>query len=206
MLDDGGRITAVRAGETTIPASVVVSTVPWHALGRIWERAAPPGLAALVSSATGTGSSPIVTVNLWFDGPVTDEPFVGLVHGPMHWVFNKSALYGNQTSHLSVVASGAIELAERENSETAQAAVEQIQRALPAARSRRLLRSVVVREHRATFSLAPGAPKRPGTVTPLGGFFLAGDWTDTGLPGTIEGAVLSGHRAADAVLSQKRRP
>jgi uncharacterized protein with NAD-binding domain and iron-sulfur cluster len=62
------------------------------------------------------------------------------------------------------------------------------------------MRSVVVREHRATFSLLPGAPTRPGTETPLSGFYLAGDWTDTGLPGTIESAVVSGHRAAEAVI------
>ena len=200
VFDERGRIAGVEAGETTIPAPIVVSSVPWHALGRLWERTAPSSLGDTISAATRTGSSPIVTVNLWFDGPVTDEPFVGLVHGPMHWVFNKSALYGNQTSHLSVVASGAVELAERENHEITRAAVEQIQTSLPVSRSRRLMRSVVVREHRATFSLAPGAPKRPGPVTPLPGFFLAGDWTDTGLPGTIEGAVVSGHRAADAVL------
>ena len=57
-------------------------------------------------------------------------------------------------------------------------------------------RAVVVRERRATFSLAPGSPPRPGTRTPLPGCYLAGDWTDTGLPATIEGAVRSGRRAA----------
>ena len=201
VLDEGGRITAVRTGETTILASVVVSSVPWHALGRIWDREPPADLTPTVSAAARTESSPIVTVNLWFDGPVTGEPFIGLVHGPMHWVFNKSALYSNDTAHLSVVASGAVELAERDNREITQMAVEQIQTAIPVSRGRRLTRSVVVREHRATFSLAPGQPKRPGTQTPLRGFLLAGDWTDTGLPGTIEGAVLSGHRAAEAVLA-----
>jgi uncharacterized protein with NAD-binding domain and iron-sulfur cluster len=59
---------------------------------------------------------------------------------------------------------------------------------------------VVVRERRATFSLAPGSPARPPTLTALAGFYLAGDWTDTGLPATIEGAVASGHRAADEVM------
>jgi uncharacterized protein with NAD-binding domain and iron-sulfur cluster len=68
------------------------------------------------------------------------------------------------------------------------------------ARPRQLLRSVVVRERRATFSLAPGGPPRPPTCTPLKGFYLAGDWTDTGLPGTIEGAILSGHKAAEEIL------
>jgi len=62
-------------------------------------------------------------------------------------------------------------------------------------------RASIVRERRATFSLAPGQPARPAAgATALPGFFLAGDWTDTGLPGTIESAALSGHRAADAVL------
>jgi predicted NAD/FAD-dependent oxidoreductase len=63
----------------------------------------------------------------------------------------------------------------------------------------------VVREPRATFSLAPGPAWRPGPVTGLRGFYLAGDWTDTGLPATIESAVLSGHRAADALLAGPRR-
>ena len=67
-------------------------------------------------------------------------------------------------------------------------------------REARRVHAVVVREPRATFSVAPGAPARPGTVTPAAGVFLAGDWTDTGLPGTIEGAVVSGHRAAREVL------
>jgi uncharacterized protein with NAD-binding domain and iron-sulfur cluster len=73
-------------------------------------------------------------------------------------------------------------------------------RALPQLRGRRVRRSVVIREPRATFSLAPGLPPRPQTETPVRGLFLAGDWTDTGLPGTIEGAVLSGHAAADCAL------
>ena len=88
-----------------------------------------------------------------------------------------------------------------DNDDDHRAAVDQLEpRVAAIARRGRLVRSVVVREHRATFSLAPGGPPRPATATPLRGFYLAGDWTDTGLPGTIEGAVLSGHRAADAVL------
>ena len=64
--------------------------------------------------------------------------------------------------------------------------------AVPGAYSR------VIREPLATFSLAPGQPPRPGTRTPVRGLYLAGDWIETGLPGTIESAVISGHRAADA--------
>ena len=57
-----------------------------------------------------------------------------------------------------------------------------------------------MREKRATFSLVPGQPPRPGVITPIKGLYLAGDWIDTGLPGTIESAVVSGHMAARAVL------
>jgi uncharacterized protein with NAD-binding domain and iron-sulfur cluster len=71
---------------------------------------------------------------------------------------------------------------------------------VPTSRKARLLRGTVVREPRATFSLAPGQPERPATVTGLKGFLLAGDWIDTGLPATIESAVRSGHRAADCCL------
>jgi zeta-carotene desaturase len=68
-------------------------------------------------------------------------------------------------------------------------------------RARRVLRSVVVREHRASFSLAPGGPVRPSATTPIAGFYLAGDWTNTELPATIEGAALSGRIAADAIVA-----
>ena len=76
---------------------------------------------------------------------------------------------------------------------------------MPARRARaRLLRATVVREPRATFSLAPGQPPRPSTRTPVRGLYLAGDWIDTGLPATIESAVRSGHRAAAAASCSPR--
>jgi squalene-associated FAD-dependent desaturase len=199
-LDDAGRVAGVRTAATTISARAVVSSVPWHAFGRLWERGVPSQLAPIAAQAAAHASSPIVTVNLWFDGPVVRHPFIGLIGGPMQWVFDKSAIFGERAGHLSIVSSGADDLVDLDNAELTRLAHDQLRRALPATSSRALVRSVVVREPRATMSLAPGGPGRPGTVTPLPGFFLAGDWTDTGLPATIEGAVLSGHRAADALL------
>jgi squalene-associated FAD-dependent desaturase len=203
VLDERGAIRAVRAGDDVIDAPVVVSAVPWHAVDRIWAADVPGVLAGLADAAGRRTSSPIVTVNLWFDGPVTDRRFVGLVDGPMHWAFDKSAIFGERAGHLSVVSSGADAIARLGNGEITERALAQLRRALPLARTRQLTRSVVVREHRATFSLAPGEPGRPGVRTPLAGFYLAGDWTDTGLPGTIESAVVSGHRAADAVRGRR---
>jgi len=79
--------------------------------------------------------------------------------------------------------------------------VRQLRGAFPAMRDAVVRRGLVVREPRATFSLAPGQPPRPPTRTAVEGLSLAGDWVDTGLPATIEGAVVSGHRAAAAALA-----
>ena len=196
----GGAIAHVRAGDATIDTPTVISAVPWHAFSRVFDTGVPAPLATIAENAATMQPSPIVTVNLWLDGPVMAVSFIGLVGGPMHWVFDKSAIFGETVGHLSVVASGAADLAALNNAEITRLTMRQIRRALPESKARRLLRAVVVREHRATFSLAPGSPARPPTITPLAGFYLAGDWTDTGLPATIEGAVLSGHRAANEVL------
>ncbi len=200
VVDEAGSVSHVRAGNESIASRHVICSVPWHALARVWDSGVPPSLAAIAGTAASMSSSPIVTVNLWYNGPVMSYPFVGLIGGPMHWVFDKSTLFGEQAGHLSIVASGADALARLDNAAVTREATTHLAQALPAVRERTLLRSVVVREQRATFSLAPGSPVRPGIETPVPGFFLAGDWTDTGLPGTIEGAVQSGHRAADAVL------
>jgi squalene-associated FAD-dependent desaturase len=202
-VNDAGAIRAVRVGDDAIATTRVISAVPWFAFGRVWNRAVPESLAGVAAAAAAMDSSPIVTVNLWFDGrvlPETGARFVGLVRGPVQWVFDKQALWGGAAGHVSAVASGADAIVRMTNEEIADLAVRQLGRALPGVAGRRLVRSVVVREPRATFSLALGGPPRPSARTALPGFYLAGDWTDTGLPGTIEGAVASGHRAAELVI------
>jgi squalene-associated FAD-dependent desaturase len=201
-LDEDGSISHVAVGDARVATRTVVSTVPWHALARLWDAKPPAALIEVIDRASSMASSPIVTVNLWFDGRVGTDPFVGLVGGPMHWVFDKQAIFGGQAGHLSVVASGASDLVVMDNAAATDVAVRHLRQALPGMESRRLRRSVVVREPRATFSLAPGEPARPASVTRLAGFYLAGDWVGTALPGTIEAAVVSGHRAADLILAR----
>jgi uncharacterized protein with NAD-binding domain and iron-sulfur cluster len=103
-------------------------------------------------------------------------------------------------SHVSLVSSGAASILARSNVELVRTAHEEILTAMPEIRAARLLRATVVREPRATFSLAPGQPTRPPTESGLRGLLLAGDWIDTGLPATIESAVRSGHRAAELCI------
>jgi zeta-carotene desaturase len=200
----GESIAGVRAGDVTIETRCVISTVPWHALDRIWDADPPAALAETIANASATASSPIVTVNLWFDRPTADaleSPFVGFADGSMHWAFDMSQIAGVRgAGHVAVVTSGATELTDLSNEKLTSMAFEQLRQSIPELRAYQVSRSVVVREHRATCSLAPGQPARPGVGTRVRGFFLAGDWTDTGLPATIEGAVLSGHLAADRAL------
>jgi zeta-carotene desaturase len=180
-------------------ARAIVCATAWYALPALFEEG-PVLPVEVIKAAATTGASPIVTVNLWFDRAVTSSPFVGLPGRAMQWVFDKHALFGESASHLSLVSSGASAIVDRSNQELVDLALDELRAALPRTREAVLRRAVVVREKRATFSVAPGQPPRPKTHTTLPGLFLAGDWIDTGLPATIESAVVSGHAAADAVI------
>jgi hydroxysqualene dehydroxylase len=183
--------------DEALNARAVICAVAWYAMSDVFPDR-PPALDEVLAAAERTPASPIVTVNLWFDRPVTTSMFVGLPGRTMQWVFDKRMMFGETSSHLSVVCSAADAIVGRTNQQLIDLAVEEVTAALPSARGAALRRAVAVREKRATFSVAPGMPARPGTPTPFDGLFLAGDWIDTGLPATIEGAVASGHMAADA--------
>lgn len=197
---DDGRVRGVRVRDEQIAAPVVISTAPWYAFGSLFD-ALPPALAGIASNAERLGSLPIVTVNLWFDRAVMREPLVGLPGRTFQWVFDRRAIVGGSTSHLSLISSGAEAIVALGNDRLIAMALGEVREALPAARSATLRRGLAVREKQSTFSLAPDAPPRPSCDTPIGGFYLAGDWIDTGLPATIESAVVSGHRAAARVVS-----
>jgi squalene-associated FAD-dependent desaturase len=194
-IDFSGRALLVRTRGSEWHPPAVICAVPWHALPAVFPNA-PPELSPILEAARNTAASPIVTVNLWFDRVITSDVFVGLPGRAMQWVFDKQRLIGGDSRHLSVVSSGATELTTRTNDELIALALREIRESLPAARAAELRRAVVVRERRASFSVAPGQPSRPPTATAVPALFLAGDWIDTGLPATIEGAVVSGHRAA----------
>jgi squalene-associated FAD-dependent desaturase len=196
VIVERGRVRGVDVRGERIDTDRVIAAVPWFALRTLFGPVPPPELRATVASATAMDSMPIVTVNLWYDRRVMDDGFVGFPGREMQWVFDKRLAFGRSASHLSLVSSGATRLTAMGRDELTALAAREIAEALPAARGATLLRATVVREKQATFSLAPGQPARPGARTPVGGLYLAGDWTDTGLPGTIESAALSGHVAA----------
>jgi squalene-associated FAD-dependent desaturase len=208
---DGETVSHVEARGETLRAAAVICAVPWYALPDVFvprfsaPRPSPLApstspLASVLDAASKTPACPIVTVHVWFDRAVLDGAFVGLPGRVNQWVFDKRDTFGERASHLSTVSSGAASVSARSNEELIDLALSEIVDAIPSARSATVRRATVIRERRATFSLAPGMPPRPATRTPIEGLFLAGDWIDTGLPATIESAVMSGHWAAAAAL------
>lgn len=198
VLIEDDRAIGVRVRDEVIHAPRVISTVPWHALGAVFDTI-PESMQQTVEHATALASLPIVTVNLWFDRAVMHEPLVGLPARNFQWVFDRRALVGGDASHLSLISSGAETIVAATNAQLTTMALAEVREAIPAARAAALKKSVAVREKRSTFSLAADAPPRPSTITPIDGLLLAGDWIETGLPATIESAVLSGRLAAEQI-------
>lgn len=202
---DGERLSAVvlRDGRR-LPADACISTVTPRALAPLLPPAlrADPALAGLGAFET----SPIVSTHCWLDRPVLGGDFVGLLGTTTQWAFNRTRLTGETTGDgqcISAVISAGRDVVGWESTRVAARVLADLRAVLPAARAAQLRHAVVVKEKHATTSLTPAAERRrPGPVTRLGGFFLAGDWTATGLPATIESAVESGERAADLVAAQ----
>jgi squalene-associated FAD-dependent desaturase len=197
---ENGRALGVemRDGER-IEAEAVISAVPYFALKRLLT---PEDLAGkeCFRNIDRFKSAPIVSINLWYEEQVTDLEFVGLLDSQIEWVFNKNSIIGEATKkrqHLALVISAAHDAATRSKEELIEMAVSEMYRFFPASRRQRPLHAFVVRERDATISHAVGLARlRPSQQTEFDNFFLAGDWTDTGLPATIEGAVWSGQECA----------
>ncbi len=197
-----GKATGVRLADGTLMASgSVIAAVPPHALARM----VPPeaAKAAPFDSLGAFASSPIVSVHLWFDREILDVDFIGLIGQDVQWVFNRRRITGGGSTagYLSALISGAYRQVDLAKEELVELAIRDIASVAPECARARLLSSLVIKEKRATFSATAGAERlRPSAATPIGGFFLAGDWTDTGLPATIEGAITSGETAAARVV------
>lgn len=151
-------------------------------------------------------TSPITSVHLWYDRPVMQLPHVVLVGCTGQWVFNRGEV-APEEHYVQVVVSAARQFRGLGREEVQRQVAEEMGRLFPAAARATLLRVRVVTEHAATFSAVPGVDQwRPPQTSPLGNLFVAGDWTATGWPATMEGAVRSGYLAAEALLRRKGIP
>jgi squalene-associated FAD-dependent desaturase len=213
---ENGEIAGVRfddAKEET--ADAYVFAVPHTALAELLPESvkqSDPSLANLDK----INVSPITGVHFWFDRQVMKEPFVTLLDTTTQWIFNKSALYADSNGagksaageqYLQLVISASYDLLQKSRQEIIDLCLQEVRHALPSAREAQLLKATVIKEAAATFSPEPGVDRfRPTQESSVRKLFLAGDWTATGWPATMEGAVRSGYLAAEALLRAHGTP
>ncbi len=150
-------------------------------------------------------TSPIASVHLWYDRPVTHFPHAVLIDCVAQWAFNRGEVAPGE-HYLQVVVSAARQFRCLGHDEVRRRIVAEMSQLFPAAAQAKLLRARVVTEHAATFSAVPGVDRwRPAQGSPLRNLLVAGDWTATGWPATMEGAVRSGYLAAEALLVRTGR-
>jgi zeta-carotene desaturase len=191
---EGGAVRGVIAGEEEVRGDYYVSALPFERIARV-----APDLGIDVSAIE---HSPITGIHLWFDRPVTDLPHATLLDRTIQWMFNK-----HEGSYVQLVVSASRSLTEMPRVEVIALALKELAEFFPAAREAKLEKSHVVKEIRATFSARPGLETfRPGNRTAVRNLFLAGDWTKSGWPATMEGAVRSGYLAAEAVTESAGAP
>jgi squalene-associated FAD-dependent desaturase len=207
---ENGKLTAVLFdGEREESADAYVLALPHLTLSELLPESVKRTDTAL-GNLDKIIDAPITGVHLWFDRQVMTEPFITLLDTTTQWIFNKTALYAgangagpapDKGQYLQLVISASYDLLQKPRQEIIDLCLKEVRHALPAAREANLLKATVIKEATATFSPQPGVDRwRPIQETSIGGLFLAGDWTATGWPATMEGAVRSGYLAAEAVL------
>jgi zeta-carotene desaturase len=193
------------ADGSIMKARTILSAVPHYSIPKLID-ADDLRLLGLHDCISRFSVSPILSINVWLNKQVMEEPLAAVLDSRIQWIFNKSKLAGraadssDRCQYLTLVISSASEYMSMKSDEIVRLALQDLERVLPDSRSARLIHSTVLKEKRATFSPRPGMEAfRPNQSTAIGNFFLAGDWTKTGLPATIEGAVASGRRAAKEI-------
>lgn len=188
------RIVGIRTGERLHGADYYICALPFERIAGV--------IPELGFNVQGWEHSPITGIHLWFDRPITDLPHATLLDRTIQWMFNKSG-----GRYIQLVVSASRSMVEMSRADVIALALRELAEFFPTVRTATLERAHVVKEVRATFSAKPGMElARPGARTIFGNLFLAGDWTRSGWPATMEGAVRSGYAAADAILMQSGRP
>lgn len=191
---DGPRIGSIQAGGASYSADAYVSAVSFEK--------AQTMLPALPVDWSAFTHSPITGIHLWFDRPVTTMPHGTLLDRTIQWFFNKG-----EGRYLQVVVSASRSLTEMARADVIALAVRELAEFLPLVKEAQVVKAHVVKEVRATFSACPDLEaKRPLADTHIENLFLAGDWTRSGWPATMEGAVRSGYLAAEAVARHFGQP
>jgi zeta-carotene desaturase len=185
----------------------LVLALPFDALDRIFPDASES--APIREKISHFETSPITGIHLWFDRQITDLDHAVLLDRTIQWMFHKSRLQPGRRqsadespkgSYIELVVSSSKTLIDKSRSEIVDLALSEVREFFPGAREASLVKSTVIKELNATYSPRPGIDDyRPAASTMWPRVFLAGDWTATGWPATMEGAVRSGYLAAEAL-------
>jgi len=192
----------LHARDRVFTADYVIAALPFEGMGKlIAGLPAVAGVDALQKKIEKNTHWPIASVHLWFNRPITDLEHAVLLDRTMHWMYNQSLLQGRPGNYIELVVSAAQEFATLERRAAIELAVKELGEFFPRVREAKLEKSVLVKEMRATFGVPPGidAARPEQNEAPWPQFFLAGDWTATGWPSTMESAARSGHLAAEAL-------
>jgi squalene-associated FAD-dependent desaturase len=204
----------VRTGEGEYAAKNVVLAIPFEQVQKLMpavevslgERAAK---AEILRKTGRFVHSPFTSILLWYDREISELDHAWLLDTTIEWFFHKSRIrrYGPERgSYVELVIAGSKAQLQQTREEILGAALEEFAMFFPEARKARLLKSGILKEARATFSVTPGLEReRPGQATGIEGLFVAGDWTETGWPSTMEGGVRSGRLAAGAARGDRLR-
>lgn len=180
----------------------LVLAMPFDGLARVLPESAEA--APLRKMLANFGSSPITAIHLWFDREISDLDHAVLLDRTIQWMFHKSRLIERRErgggSYVELVVSSSKTLVEKSRAEIVELALSELREFFPGARDAQVVKSTVIKEVHATYSPRPGVDLyRPHAASPWKRVFLAGDWTATGWPATMEGAVRSGYLAAEAL-------
>ncbi len=211
--DAGSQRWRVRMDDAQVEADAVVLALPFESMQKLLS-AMPPNAysSGLAEKLQHFEHSPITGIHLWFDRIVTDMEHAVLLDTTIQWMYNKSLLQPETRasasgSYLELVVSASKSLVEMSRQQIIDLALQELAEFFPAVREAKLVKAAVVKEVRATFSVTPGLTAfRPEAATGWPGIFLAGDWTATGWPSTMEGAVRSGYLAAEALSGAAGKP
>jgi squalene-associated FAD-dependent desaturase len=205
-LNEQGAITRLRLRDgRNLGAANFIAAVPPDRLLKMLPEGASTDPA--FTEFSDIKSSPIICAHLWLDREVIQAPFVGFIGTTTQWLFNKRQIFAQRgerhPGYLSFVISGARNLVEQSNDALLDLVVGDLHNMIPESRQAKVLKALVLKEKQATIAADPASDaRRPPTTTSIANLFLAGDWIQTGLPATIESAVVSGHAAAAAVAAR----
>lgn len=202
MMVEEGRVSGAELSDgSVLQADAYISALPFDVLLQVLPQVV--ATQPFFARAAGLSCSPIVGIHLWYDRPVMEQEFVAFLDSPVQWVFNRSLIQGksgHQGQYICVSISGAWDIVDRPKEELRELFGREMEKLFPKARGAHIEKFLVVKQPQATFRSVPGAAEhRLPQVTPIPNLFLAGEWTDTGWPATMEGAVRSGVLAAEAV-------